>query len=78
MEFEFNDFLEALAEQFDSAEVSQLTMDTRFKELDGYTSLVALLIITMIDEEYGITITGDNMVKAVTVSDLYHLVNSDK
>lgn len=78
MNNDFDDFLESLAEQFDCLEVSQLTMDTRFKELNGYTSLVALLIITMIDEEYGITITGDNMVKAVTVGDLYYLVNSDR
>ena len=56
--------------------VEQLNSETRFRELDGYTSLVALLIITMIDEEYDVTVTGDDMKKQVTIGDLYNLVSS--
>ena len=48
---ELVDFIEKFAEQFDDVDVEQLNSATRFRELDGYTSLVALLIITMIDEE---------------------------
>ena len=41
---ELVDFIEKFAEQFDDVDVEQLNSATRFRELDGYTSLVALLL----------------------------------
>jgi acyl carrier protein len=73
---ELVNFIEKFAEQFDDVDVEQLNSATRFRELDGYTSLVALLIITMIDEEYDVTVTGDDMKQQVTIGDLYNLVSS--
>ena len=70
------DFIEKFAEQFDDVDVEQLSSTTKFRELDGYTSLVALLIITMIDEEYDVTVTGDDMKQQATIGDLYNLVSS--
>lgn len=73
---ELNDFIEKFAELFDDVDAGSLTVDTKFRDMDGYTSLVALLIITMIDEEYNVTVTGDDMKKQVTVGDLFNLVAS--
>lgn len=73
---ELNDFIEKFAEQFDDVDVCSLTTETKFREIEGYTSLVALLIITMIDEEYNVTVTGDDMKKQVTIGDLFNLVSS--
>lgn len=73
---EMNDFIEKLAEQFDDVDAGSLTSETKFKEVEGYTSLVALMIITMIDEEYNVTVTGDDMKKQVNIGDLYNLVSS--
>lgn len=71
-----NEFIEKFAEQFDEIEVETLNADTNFRNLEGWTSLVALLVITMIDEEYDITITGDDMKKQITIGDLFNLVSS--
>lgn len=73
---EMNEFIEKFAEQFDEIEVETLNADTNFRNLEGWTSLVALLVITMIDEEYNITITGDDMKKQNTIGDLFNLVSS--
>ena len=73
---EMNEFIEKFAEQFDEIEVETLSADTNFRNLEGWTSLVALLVITMIDEEYDITITGDDMKKQTTIGDLFNLVSS--
>lgn len=73
---EMNEFIEKFAEQFDEIEVEKLKVDTNFRNLEGWTSLVALLVITMIDEEYNITITGDDMKKLTTIGDLFNLVSS--
>ena len=48
---------------FDDVDAGLLTTETKFHELDDYTSLVALMIISMIDEEYNVTVTGDDMKK---------------
>lgn len=73
---ELKDFIEKFAEQFDDVDVTTLSAETKFREIEGYTSLVALLIITMIDEEYNVTVTGDDMKKQVTIGDLFNLVAS--
>lgn len=74
---EMNDFIGNLRDQFDDLDESiVLTPEMSFRDIDGYSSLVALLIISMFDEEYGVTVTGDDMRKASTVQDLFNLVQS--
>jgi acyl carrier protein len=73
---ELKDFIVNFAEQFDDIENVELTADTRFRDIEGYTSLVALMIITMVDEEYNVTISGDDMRSVNTIGELYNLVAS--
>ncbi len=73
---ELKDFIVNFAEQFDDVENVELTADTRFRDIEGYTSLVALMIITMVDEEYNVTISGDDMRSVNTIGELYNLVES--
>ena len=47
-----------------------------FHELDEYSSLIALSIIAMVDEEYDVQLKGDDMRAAVTVEDLFNIVKS--
>ena len=60
----------------DDVDVAILTPETAFRKVEGWTSLVALMIITMIDEEYGVVITGDEMKTATSLQELYNLVAS--
>jgi len=71
-----DEFLKHFAAQFDDINEFLLNQETRFKELNEYTSLSALLIISMIDEEYGVTITGNDMLSVSTIEELYGLINS--
>ena len=73
---EINDFIRNFAEQFDETEVSVFTPETVFHDLDEYSSIIALSIIAMIDEEYGITLKGAEMSAAVTIQDLFNTVQS--
>lgn len=74
---EMNDFIGNLRDQFDDLDESiVLTPEMAFRDIEGYSSLVALLIISMFDEEYGVTVTGDDMRKASTIQDLFSLVQS--
>lgn len=69
-----NEFVELFQEQFDETKGIEAT--TVFHDLDEYSSLIALSIIAMIDEEFDISIKGDDMHSAVTVEDLYNIVKS--
>lgn len=71
-----NEFVELFAEQFDETDASEITPDTVFHDLEEYSSLIALSIIAMVDEEFDITLKGDDMRSAVTVEDLYKTIVS--
>ena len=73
---EINEFINYFAEQFDDTPAESLTPETVFHELDEYSSIVALSIISMIDEEYGVALTGNEMKSAVTIQDLFDTVKS--
>lgn len=71
---EINEFIGNFADQFDDMDASVLTPETEFKQLDGWNSLVALSVIAMIDEEYDVTVKGNDITGAVTIQDLYNTV----
>ena len=71
---ELNDFIEKFAEQFDDTEVSEFKPETEFKALDEWSSLSALSIIAMVDEEYDVTLKGDDIKNAETIEDLFNIV----
>ena len=73
---EINKFIQNFADQFDDLEAAGLSADTRFKDLDEWSSLVALSVIAMVDEEYDVTIKGDDIRGAETIQDLYNIVES--
>lgn len=70
------EFIELFAEQFDETDACEITATTVFHDLDEYSSLIALSIIAMVDEEFDIALKGDDMRSAVTVEDLYNIVKT--
>ena len=75
---ELKEFIENFAEQFDDTDVSEIQADTEYRELDDWTSLTALSIIAMIDEEYDVQLRADEMRKTQTIQELFDLVKSKK
>lgn len=73
---EIKDFIQNFADQFDDTDADVFTPETVFHELEEYSSLIALSIIAMVDEEYDVTLKGDDMRSAVTIQDLFNIVQS--
>lgn len=73
---ELNDFIAHFAEQFDETDPNEIMASTVFHEMEEYSSLIALSIIAMVDEEYDVQLKGDDMRSAVTVEDLFNIVKS--
>ena len=73
---ELEKFVEKFAEQFDDTDVSVFTPKTVFKELDEWSSLVALSVIAMVDEDFDVVLKGDDIRGASTIEDLFNIVKS--
>lgn len=71
---ELNDFIANFAEQFDETDASDITASTEFRNLEEWSSLIALSVIAMVDEEYDVTLKGDDIRNAKTVEDLFNVV----
>ena len=71
---EISKFIELFAELFDETDVNVFTAETEFKKLNEWSSLIALSVIAMVDEEYGITIQGEDIRNANTIADLFNNV----
>ena len=67
-------FVKNVAEQFDETDPSLFNPDTAFKSIDEWSSLTALSIIAMVDDEYEVQIKGDDIRSAETIEDLYKIV----
>jgi len=73
---EMNEFIQHFAEQFEETEASIFTPDTKFRDLDEWSSLIALSVMAMVNEEYDVCLSAIEMVNANTVQDLFNTVQS--
>lgn len=70
------EFIQLFAEQFDETEISEFKAETEFRELDEWSSLIALSIIAMVDEEFDVTLKGNDIIGVTTIEELYNNVIS--
>ena len=73
---ELNEFVEKFAEQFDDTDPSEIKAETKFRDLEEWSSLIGLSIISMVDDEFEVVLKGDDMRRANTVEELYNIVQS--
>lgn len=72
---EVNEFLQNFADLFDDTEVSQLSLDSVMRDLDEWSSMIALSIMVMCDEEYDVILSANEMETANKIADVYNIVN---
>lgn len=71
---EIKAFVQNFAKQFDETDVAVFTPELAFRELEEWSSFLALGIMAMIKSEYDVAITADEMRSANTVQELYDTV----
>lgn len=73
---ELKEFIEHFAEQFEDTATEIFNPDTVFKELDEWSSLQALGIISMADEYYGVILSSDDIRNSNTIKDLFNIIKN--
>jgi acyl carrier protein len=68
-------FLEQFIAQFDD-EPTGVTMDTDFRDIDDWDSLTALGVISMIDDEYNVKLSGEELKSSNSVRDIFNIVKT--
>ena len=67
------EFISAFAAEFDDTPEEVFTPETNYRELDEWSSLTALSIISMIDDNYDVIVTGSDLRNCTTIGELYTL-----
>lgn len=71
-----DEFVKAFAAEFDDTPEEIFKADTHYRELEEWGSLLALSIISMVDDEMDKRLTGADLRKCTTIEELYNLVES--
>ena len=68
------EFLENFLTAVDFQEQVVVSGHTRLEDLAEWDSLAALGVIVMCDTEYDVTLTGEDLKKCATITDIYTVI----
>ena len=69
-------FLTHLLDEFRQIGVDALTPELRFKEVAGWSSMFALMLIVHIDELFQVALSAEDIRKVETLRELYQLASA--
>lgn len=69
-------FLQHFADMLDDTDATLITEDVVFRDLDEWDSLTALSLIAMVDDEYAVKLSGDDIKSSTTINDLFEKVST--
>lgn len=75
---DINTFIDQFVEAVEVEDASTVKPETKFRDLDEWSSLSTLSVIALADEEYGVELNPDVFRKAQTVEDLFNAIQSLK
>lgn len=73
---EIQEFINNFAAVFDDTDTDTLTPETKFRELNEWSSIAALGVIAMADEEYEVELSGNELREAQTIKDLFDTISA--
>ena len=75
---DIKEFIQNFADQFDETEFEEFQPETKFRDLDEWSSLNGLAILNMIDKKYGVKVTATEVKGTNTIQEIFDLVVSKK
>lgn len=73
---EINEFIKRFANQFDETDENEFLPETRFRDLEEWSSLIGMGIMNDIWKKYGVKITMMDFMSVSTIAELFELVKS--
>lgn len=75
---DINGFVKYFADQFDETDPSEIEAGIAFHDLDEWSSLTALSVINMVEKKCGVGLSFDDIKRATTIEDLFHIIEVKK
>lgn len=73
---ELNEFISNFAEQFEDTDANVFAPETKFRELEEWSSLTGLAILNMIAKKYGVKVAPAELKSCATIQNVYDLIQS--
>jgi acyl carrier protein len=73
---ELDDFVKKFADCFNQTPPSVFKPGTEFAKLEEWGSMITLIVIAMIDADFGKTVTAEDLKSARTIASLFEIVKS--
>lgn len=70
------EFILKIEEEFPDMESGKLKPDSVFREVMNWNSINALILIVLVDTEYDVILTADDLRSAITINDIFNLIQS--
>ena len=67
--------INALKDIFDDIDTSNFNLKTEFKNNDEWDSMTALSLITVLDQEFDVSISGEKIKEINTIEELILFIN---
>jgi acyl carrier protein len=71
---EIKEFIAKLDEVLADTDLSTITPETKLEDIDEWSSLSALGLMTMVDMEYDVDLDADDIRNAVTIQDIFNVI----
>lgn len=68
--------IQQIEEEFEEVESGTISPSTSFRDIEGWSSMHALILIALIDNHYDILLTGAELKNAQTIQDIYEIIQS--
>ncbi|HTB31406.1 MAG TPA: acyl carrier protein [Bacteroidia bacterium] len=75
---DINEFIQKLQAEFEDIPAGFLKPETKISDIEGWGSMHALIVIALIDTEFGVTLKGDELRKIQSVQELYDMAENLK
>ena len=69
-------FITKIESEIEEINPGTLQPETEFRTIAEWSSMHALIIIALIDTDYDVTITGEDLRNSKTITDLFNIVKS--
>ncbi len=68
------EFTRALELEFEEIQPGTISPETNYREIEGWSSMHALIVIAFIDNHYDIILSASDLKQTNTIKDLYLIV----
>jgi len=76
MELLINDFISKIENEFEDVEPGSVKPATQFRNHFDWTSVNALILFSMINVEYNVTLSAEDLQKSTTIQDLFNIIET--